>query len=332
MPSVRNEYEKLLEQLRSHLPPCLGPGCHWLRFYSMMNGRDRVGSEALLDNRDWPEGQRIVHGWDWPEGTIAIRHFLMLVPPMNMLVSPMNHVLTIFRQSPELDNEAVFEELLRRGVHRRVAARLLLLVPSAYCRVWLRDSGAQFPDTFCVRTSEKSFEARTLSSEPVWREALAHAEAEMKNGVSPEDFKLVAARGPELDLVNQVLQSRQKLQGGRLMPLHCSWLEDPPDSWLTLIRDSGDVDALKTYGVLIDGKEVGVIRQGETFRFPLPVGRHGLQLKRGNWCGSQLVSFFVGDDETVTFRVNSNLRGSKFGWLYIALFARNEYLRLGQEP
>jgi|SRR5215469_10531095 len=132
----------------------------------------------------------------------------MLVPPMNMPVSLMNHVLTIFRQSPELDDNAVFEELVRQGVHRRVAERLLVLVPSAYCRVWLRDSGVQCSDSFKVRISDGEsgdwFEARTLSSEPVWREALACAEAEMRNGVSPKEFVLVADRGPELNIVNQV--------------------------------------------------------------------------------------------------------------------------------
>jgi hypothetical protein len=81
MASVRNEYEKLLEQLKSHLPPCMGPGCHWLRFYSMMNGGDRVGSEAVLDNRDWPEGQRIVAWMGLACGNNRNKTFLDAGPP-----------------------------------------------------------------------------------------------------------------------------------------------------------------------------------------------------------------------------------------------------------
>ena len=78
--SVHIAYAKLLERLKSELLPGLGAGFHWLRVYCMLNGTSCVGSEALLDNMDWPEGRRIVSEWRWPEGTLWARHFLMLVP------------------------------------------------------------------------------------------------------------------------------------------------------------------------------------------------------------------------------------------------------------
>jgi hypothetical protein len=46
----------------------------------MLNGRVYVGSEALLDNIDWPEGRKIVSDWQWPERMFLARHFLKLNP------------------------------------------------------------------------------------------------------------------------------------------------------------------------------------------------------------------------------------------------------------
>ena len=60
--------------------PKLDVGCHCLRVYCMLNERDCVGSEALLDNIDWPEGREIVSDWQWPERMFWARHFLMLNP------------------------------------------------------------------------------------------------------------------------------------------------------------------------------------------------------------------------------------------------------------
>ena len=77
---IHTEYARLLEHLKAKLLDGLGPGSHWLRVYFMLNGAKCVGSEALLDNMDWPEGRKTVSEWLWPEGTFWARHFLMLVP------------------------------------------------------------------------------------------------------------------------------------------------------------------------------------------------------------------------------------------------------------
>jgi hypothetical protein len=77
---IHKEYSGLLDRLKHNLLPGLEAGCHCLRVYCMLNGRDCVGSEALLDNIDWPEGRTIVSEWGWPEGMFWVRHFLMLIP------------------------------------------------------------------------------------------------------------------------------------------------------------------------------------------------------------------------------------------------------------
>lgn len=77
---IQNEYSGLLDRLKQDLLPRLEVGCHCLRVYCMLNGRVCVGSEALLDNIDWPEGRKIASEWQWPEGMFWARHFLMLIP------------------------------------------------------------------------------------------------------------------------------------------------------------------------------------------------------------------------------------------------------------
>jgi len=76
---VSAEYSNLLDRLKEQLP-VLNDEPHWLRMFSMRNGRTHAAGEALLDNRYWPDGQQIVDTWDWPESDFRVRHFLMLMP------------------------------------------------------------------------------------------------------------------------------------------------------------------------------------------------------------------------------------------------------------
>jgi hypothetical protein len=98
---------------------------------------------------------------------------------------------------------------------------------------------------------------------------------------------------------------------------------------VTLIRDTGYVDAARAYKVLLDGAVVNRIKQGATLRFEVPPGEHHLQLKI-DWCSSRAVVFSVADNDNVTFHVKSNLRSRVFQTLYIVLFARDEYILLEQ--
>lgn len=51
-------------------------------------------------------------------------------------------------------------------------------------------------------------------------------------------------------------------------------------------RSLTGADVLRAYKVLIDGKEIGGIKSGETLKFPLATGNHTLQLKI-DWCSSK---------------------------------------------
>ena len=95
---------------------------------------------------------------------------------------------------------------------------------------------------------------------------------------------------------------------------------------LKIVRDSGYADRMRAYQVLLDGKNIGGIRNGETKDFPVSEGEHLLSLKI-DWCGSKTIKFFVADGDTTTFYAKSNLRGAKvFSALWYVLFDRHSYL------
>ena len=88
----------------------------------------------------------------WLLATVALRH--------NRNVNEaIARALTIFRESPELDDEGAFRALIDRGVERSIAARIVEFLPIAYCRVLLLNSGVQFSNSFV-----RAF--RTLAGSP----------------------------------------------------------------------------------------------------------------------------------------------------------------------
>lgn len=75
-------------------------------------------------------------------------------------------------------------------------------------------------------------------------------------------------------------------------------------------RGTSMQDMLRSYKILIDGNEVGKIKQNEQKQYDLNYGSHVIQFKI-DWKGSKLLKFELNDD-TPTIYVNC--RGySKFG-------------------
>lgn len=70
---------------------------------------------------------------------------------------------------------------------------------------------------------------------------------------------------------------------------------------LVLARSTASYrDRARSYRILIDGAEVGKIKRGEMLGFPVPEGRHTLQLKI-DWCTSRAWPFVVASGQTATF-------------------------------
>ena len=99
---------------------------------------------------------------------------------------------------------------------------------------------------------------------------------------------------------------------------------------LKIVRDSGYADRLRAYQVILDGRRVGEIKDGETQEFAIVPGQHQISLKI-DWCGSKAIEFTVTGEERLTFQAKSNLRGPRvFAAIWYAIFDRNSYLLLEQ--
>ena len=77
-----------------------------------------------------------------------------------------------------------------------------------------------------------------------------------------------------------------------------------------LKRDSGYADQLRLYKILIDGKPVGGIGDGEEKTFEVESGTHTLQLKI-DWGKSNPVKFDLRSGEMIRFTCASRARGLK---------------------
>jgi hypothetical protein len=95
---------------------------------------------------------------------------------------------------------------------------------------------------------------------------------------------------------------------------------------LRLTRGKSYADKARAYHVLLDGQDIGEIRQGETREFPVS-GRHSLQLKV-DWCTSPSREFEAGE-EPVSFYCKTNMGGLRvFLAFYYIFFGRHAWIRL----
>lgn len=99
---------------------------------------------------------------------------------------------------------------------------------------------------------------------------------------------------------------------------------------LKIKRYSAWVDAFRKYKIILDGKEIGKIKNGESLEFPIEQGEHSLVLKI-DYARSNKVSF-SSNNENVEFVCGSNLKGWKILLTPIySIFLFNQYVRLEQK-
>ncbi|MCA8985852.1 MAG: hypothetical protein R3C12_22920 [Planctomycetaceae bacterium] len=92
-------------------------------------------------------------------------------------------------------------------------------------------------------------------------------------------------------------------------------------------RDTGYVDSLRAYIVVLDGNVIGEIENGQQVEFDVAPGMHHLNLKI-DWCRSNIIDFEVNQD-AIEFECGSNLRGFKVLLaIFYVLFLRSKYLWL----
>jgi hypothetical protein len=136
--------------------------------------------------------------------------------------------LTIFRKSPELDDESVFRALVDRGIERSLAARIVEFLPIAYCRVLLLNSGVQFSNSFARAGSP--LKLRSLACEPLWIPLLAYAESEIREEAERREMLIVAGRSAEFQAINQMRDKGAELKNLVLTPISLLWPEGGPES------------------------------------------------------------------------------------------------------
>lgn len=145
---------------------------------------------------------------------------------MNAVISK---AVAIFRESPTASDEEICRRIVWAGIERETAARLVELLPMAYCRLILADSGTRFSDRFQRKLIDGSLSPeRALATEPLWQDALSFAIEEKQSGVTGKDLLAIAAHSAEFDVANQLLNQGAKLADIVLTTPVFQWPEGGP--------------------------------------------------------------------------------------------------------
>ena len=101
-----------------------------------------------------------------------------------------------------------------------------------------------------------------------------------------------------------------------------------------LVRRSREwTNRLRGIRIILDGVEVGVVKNGEKQNFMVKPGTHTLQA-RIDWCSSKEVQFTIAEDQQLVYSLHSFAFQKPYKLfiplfvLYYTLIARNQYLVL----
>ena len=97
---------------------------------------------------------------------------------------------------------------------------------------------------------------------------------------------------------------------------------------LTITRGSAYVDRARAYKIMVDGQEVGRIKNDRTETIAVPAGEHELSLKV-DWASSPTVSFDVAPGEEVRYICKPT--ANAFFALLQSVLARKNYITLEPE-
>jgi hypothetical protein len=135
----------------------------------------------------------------------------------------------VFRGNPNMEDEEVFHSLVKQGMERQLAARIVEFLPIAYSRLVLGKSGARFSDVFQRNIPGEEVIEKPLSEEPVWHAALDFGRAEISRGISGHELLLLAAHSAEFRAANQLLNAGSKLEKLVFTPPVLTWPEYGPE-------------------------------------------------------------------------------------------------------
>ena len=97
------------------------------------------------------------------------------------------------------------------------------------------------------------------------------------------------------------------------------------DATLVLARSKAYVDKVRAYKIMLDGQEIGRIKEGTEESLTIPAGSHELQLKI-DMAMSPVVRFDAADGQVVKFTCKP--KPNTLTALYYATIARKNYIIL----
>jgi hypothetical protein len=89
-------------------------------------------------------------------------------------------------------------------------------------------------------------------------------------------------------------------------------------------RASEYSNKLRDIKILLNDKEIGKIKDGESKTFPIQPGKYQL-IAKVDWCSSNEITLNINEGEVKRFSLNGT---SSFLALYYITFGRNKYLNL----
>ncbi len=138
--------------------------------------------------------------------------------------------IQIFRAYPEMGDHEIFMYLIKRGIDRNVAARLVEFIPCAYVRILFPDSGAVFNDLYRrLDKKGKISVEHPLTAEPLWNEVVAYARSELQEGIPQQIIHIIASHSAEYKYASPLLKNGGKLNGFRTSSLLFPWPENGPE-------------------------------------------------------------------------------------------------------
>lgn len=97
---------------------------------------------------------------------------------------------------------------------------------------------------------------------------------------------------------------------------------------LKIVRAPATTDQTRSYSIILDGKNIGQVFNGQTKTLPLSAGQHRLRLK-ADWRGSNTLDLNVGKEETVQFAIKARFAPTNtLANLWCMLLAWSSYLLL----
>jgi hypothetical protein len=147
----------------------------------------------------------------------------------------MDVITAIRRGAPVLaeyghvDQGILLAWLLRAGVTKEQALSIMRFVPLAFGRDVMSGMGVALPDTYIRMSAGGQQREKSLSEEPVFREALEYA-AVIASEIGFDAFEKIALQSSELQAVNQALNAGAQVE---------NLVASPP---VVMLRDDESLD------------------------------------------------------------------------------------------